>query len=407
MTDKVLKSYWSKRRRLHAAVNDYVAEIVAENAAEQLQPCCSSHCDHITDSEMPVAITSLSDSSTVLNLPEFTESIPSCDVDVPLMQIAETSFPEHAAVNDYVADYEQFMADREYALLSDDDFDSSSDSECNPADLQRDLGEWAVNYNVSHVAVNSLLKLLRAHHPLLPKDARSLLATPRTVDVVKIASGMYHHVGLANNLKPFVEKYLASAHCLDEPVRFTVQINIDGLPLFRSSNVQLWPILGIVKEPVVSEPFVIGVYDGTSKPSSLQEYLLPFVSECKQLETEGLLLLGKKIFLRIHSFVCDAPARSFLKSIKSFSGYYGCERCVQSGKYVGGRMTFPVTSAASRTDEGFASMMYDEHHINETPSPLAQLSVGMVSAFVLDCMHLVFRRDETSPYSVVAWSTVM
>lgn len=90
MTDKVLKSYWSKRRRLHAAFNDYVAEIVAENAAEQLQPCCSSHYDHITDSETPVAITvtSLSDSSTVLNLLEFTESMPSVDVEVPLMQIA-------------------------------------------------------------------------------------------------------------------------------------------------------------------------------------------------------------------------------------------------------------------------------------------------------------------------------
>ena len=94
-------------------------------------------------------------------------------------------------------------------------------------------------------------------------------------------------------------------------------------------------------------------------------------------------------FLHLHSFVCDAPARAFLKNIKSFTGYHGCERCTQTGKYHCGRMTFPDTNSSLRTDEDFAHMTDEEHHLKSAPSPLVELSIGMVSGFVLDYMHLV------------------
>ena len=64
-----------------------------------------------------------------------------------------------------------------------------------------------------------------------------------------------------------------------------------------------------------------------------------------------------------------------IKNVKSFSGYHGCERFIQPGKYYLGRVTFLETNCDLRTDEGFL------------PSPFTELSNGMVT--VLDYMHLV------------------
>jgi hypothetical protein len=45
-----------------------------------------------------------------------------------------------------------------------------------------------------------------------------------------------------------------------------MQINIDGLPFFKSSALQMWPILGLQKQPIVAGPFVIGLFAAPTKP---------------------------------------------------------------------------------------------------------------------------------------------
>lgn len=55
-----------------------------------------------------------------------------------------------------------------------------------------------------------------------------------------------------------------------------LQINIDGLPLSKSSKNQLWPILGKIVGPQNQfiEPFLIGAFHGNSKPSSVAQFHL-------------------------------------------------------------------------------------------------------------------------------------
>ena len=86
--------------------------------------------------------------------------------------------------------------------------------------------------------------------------------------------------------------------------------------------------------------------------------------------------------------MCDAAARAYIKSVKSHSGYSGCDKCTQAGEY-NGKMTFPETDAPLRTDIAFDEMTDEDHRVR--PCPLRRLSppLGMVSQFTLDNMHLV------------------
>lgn len=103
--------------------------------------------------------------------------------------------------------------------------------------LSNELRSWAIQFNVRQTAVSALLKILLSFGiTSLPKDSRALLKTPRTVQIENVSQGHYWHNGLLNCLqKIFVG--LASNLTIE------LNINIDGLPLFKSSPTEFWPIL--------------------------------------------------------------------------------------------------------------------------------------------------------------------
>lgn len=58
-------------------------------------------------------------------------------------------------------------------------FNENLSYESNSIPMQ--ISNWAVNHNITQVALTSLLKILKPAHPELPVDARSLLKTCREV----------------------------------------------------------------------------------------------------------------------------------------------------------------------------------------------------------------------------------
>ena len=64
-----------------------------------------------------------------------------------------------------------------------------------------------------------------------------------------------------------------------------LSINIDGVPLFKSSGIQLCPILCSVRK---FDPFVVAEFCGDAKPNSVQEYLSDFLSELTNLQQNGI-----------------------------------------------------------------------------------------------------------------------
>lgn len=162
-------------------------------------------------------------------------------------------------------------------------------------------------------------------------------------------------------------------------------INIDGLPISKSSKSQVWPILGRFNINV----FVIGIYWGNSKPNVVSDYFKPFVQETKELYENGITVNGQKILVTIRSFICDSPARAFIKGIKAHNAYFGCDRCHVEGDYSHEfhRMYFLETKCTLRSDESFRLREQLEHHL--CTSSLEELPVNMISDFPLDYLHLI------------------
>jgi len=185
----------------------------------------------------------------------------------------------------------------------------------------------------------------------------------------------------------------ALIHCLTYKIRHTlkdeeklkISFNIDGIPLFKSSKLQLLPILGVIKNFPGMSPFAISVFCWTAKPKPLDRFLNDFIVELNHLVTHRFRSGKDHFFIEIHSFVCDAPARAFLKCIKQHTGYSSCDKCTEPGKYYKNKIVFTNLRALKRTNKSFREHTDDDHHINQTP--LLCLPIDMIKCFPTDYMH--------------------
>ena len=263
--------------------------------------------------------------------------------------------------------------------------ESDSDTESNDdiSDVLTCIKEWAVECQIPMSSLSSLLQILRPYFPTLPKDPRTLLRTKTKYDIVELGGGLYYHFGIESGI---LSRFVVHPEFVLDDMCVFVQVNIDGLPLFKSSNHQFWPILCRIEQLPDTEPFVVGLYSGKSKPSDVEEYLRAFKNEVNHLTTDGFEHKGMRYTVKVSSVICDTPARAFVKKVKSHTGYYGCDKCNQSGEWLG-KLIFPETNATPRTDVAFDEMEDEHHHLG--PSPLVGCGIGMVSQFPLDYMHLV------------------
>ena len=98
----------------------------------------------------------------------------------------------------------------------------------------------------------------------LPKDGRTLVLTPREVNIENVPPGKIWHAGLSENLLLL---------CRYEKCPETLKLNIsmDGIKPSKSAIEEFWPIHATV-ESVNTEPFFVRVWFGEGKPP-LEEYL--------------------------------------------------------------------------------------------------------------------------------------
>ena len=65
-------------------------------------------------------------------------------------------------------------------------------------------------------------------------------------------------------------------------------------------------------------------------------FLVPFVQDCKKLETEGFVFANeiqpRRVFASFLS--ADSPARALVRNVKQFNGQHGCDWCEFEGETV-------------------------------------------------------------------------
>ncbi|XP_049293236.1 uncharacterized protein LOC125768935 [Anopheles funestus] len=173
---------------------------------------------------------------------------------------------------------------------------------------------------------------------------------------------------------------------------FTVQVSIDGLPLFRSSKRQLWPILIRVEELREAPVMLVGYYSGLEKPELVEEYFRPLVLEINDLQQRGLQFGNKVVRFALSIFVADSPARAFAKATANFNAKHGCLQCSIVGEYIKPErnVIFDSVNAELRTDAGFRQRVDKDHH-KEWRTPIEDVdNFDMIRGFVVaDRVHLI------------------
>lgn len=71
----------------------------------------------------------------------------------------------------------------------------------------------------------------------------------------------------------------------------------------------------------------------------MEDYLLHLVQEMTTLQ-EHVRHQETMLTIKFNAFLCDAPARGFVKCIKGHNAYQGCEWCEAPAKQVDCRIVY-------------------------------------------------------------------
>lgn len=188
----------------------------------------------------------------------------------------------------------------------------------------------------------------------------------------------------------------------------TLQWNTDGVQIFKSSKVSLWPIQVAVnnlpfqarKENIL----LCGLWYG-SKPD-MNIFLKPFVEELSMLHNEGLeyVVSGSKdkAKVKVHTLIAsvDSQARPLLQKLKTFRGKQGCSFCLNEGE------EYEVGRGKARIYRGdIGQLRTHEQHVQDTKTVMQTGKVkngikdasvllllplfNIITSFVPDYMHCI------------------
>ena len=129
---------------------------------------------------------------------------------------------------------------------------------------------------------------------------------------------------------------------LSSPNNLSLSLNTDGAPLFKSSNISIWPVYMLINELPITQrkkrnyALFYGVWISCRKPQ-MWSFLKPLYEELNVLGSKGHTFCDYygstfdcKCFLL--TCTCDLPARAIVYNCNQFNGDYSCWFCLQKGE---------------------------------------------------------------------------
>lgn len=121
--------------------------------------------------------------------------------------------------------------------------------------------------------------------------------------------------------------------------------NTDGIPLYSSSNVKLWPVFLAVNELPPASRFsrenmiLAAIWQGKSKPP-FSQYMCAFGEEMCELYNEGFSITppgsseSQKVRMAVLLGTMDLQAKAYVLNMTMHNGQYGCCTCEEPGETV-------------------------------------------------------------------------
>lgn len=170
-----------------------------------------------------------------------------------------------------------------------------------------------------------------------------------------------------------------------------LSFNVDGVSPFKSSFLEIRPILAhIHTNPSAYRLFPMCMNFGKGKPKLLNLFFNDFIAKLNVILANGIVKNNQNIKVRVLCFICDRPARVFLKCTVGHTGFSLCERCIDRGFRFAQRTLFAtdISNTPKRTDESFRNKVNSAHHKGDSPLLRITQKLDMVKDFFLDFMHL-------------------
>lgn len=278
--------------------------------------------------------------------------------------------------------FEEFAANFIFEDEDEEKQEEESERDARPRmSFAEELYLFFILFSIPHNAMKYLLLLLRRFDIDVPKTLYKLQKNSFSIKSLNIKNDSHFaYLGVRNNLLFAFERNLLRPSPNSE-VNLDMKVNVDGLPLYRSSSINLWPILCTFTNMTCIFP--LGIFCGIGKPN-LRQFLEKFIDEIHDMKRSPLI---NNIVVRISSliFVCDAPARAFLQCVKGHTSFRGCAYCRQQGRKVNDTVIFETTVRELRMNEVYSN--FKENNQIEL-SPLSSI-VPLRSNFPPDYMHCV------------------
>lgn len=128
---------------------------------------------------------------------------------------------------------------------------------------------------------------------------------------------------------------------LSDPNSISFSLNTDGVQIFKSSMVSMWPVYMLINELPLSERklkeniIYYGLWISSRKPI-MWSFLKPLHKEMCELEDGVCMKDYKETSFRLRATVlncvCDLPARCMMSNSMQFNGAYCCWFCLQRGE---------------------------------------------------------------------------
>ena len=128
------------------------------------------------------------------------------------------------------------------------------------------------------------------------------MGSVKSILTPEMSGGVYYQFHVNDIVKYILSRY--PKQYLDSITQLVVHLNLDGLPVFRSTKTCLWPLLITIRNlvPNVVAPLVLWL--GRSKPNNLN-FLLESIEGLQSLMEENLEVEGK-----IYNVLVDAVVSS-------------------------------------------------------------------------------------------------